>query len=169
MPRETGREEKELNYIDQEMFQCPVYRVSLVRERDGPNYLVNTAKLAAHLFWKYLGDSDREVFAIAMLDVRLRLIGMQTISIGTLSGSMVSARETVKGPLLANAGNLVVGHVHPSGSILPSPEDNRVTQKLVEVGRLLDMPVQDHIIVNGEGQYYSYAESGKLNRCQKRR
>lgn len=57
---------------------------------------------------------------------------------------------------------MVVGHNHPSGQLRPSEEDVRLTRKLVEGGRMLDILVQDHIIITAAG-YYSFADNGQMN------
>jgi len=63
--------------------------------------------------------------------------------------------------IAANAGAVVLCHNHPSGDPTPSADDRQVTDQLVAAGRLLDIPVHDHIII-GHGRYVSFAESGLI-------
>ena len=60
-----------------------------------------------------------------------------------------------------NAAAIILVHNHPSGDPTPSGDDRAVTEQLVQAGKLLDIPVQDHIIV-GRGRYISFAEAGML-------
>jgi DNA repair protein RadC len=63
--------------------------------------------------------------------------------------------------IAANAASVILCHNHPSGDPTPSSDDRRVTTQLVAAGRLLDIPVHDHVII-GDGRYVSFAESGLL-------
>ena len=60
--------------------------------------------------------------------------------------------------LLNNASSIILAHNHPSGHLIPSQEDNAITQKLKEIGQLLQVPVNDHFIVTTD-DYYSFAEN----------
>lgn len=69
-----------------------------------------------------------------------------------------------KGAILSNAASIICGHNHPSSDCQPSREDRTITTRLVEAGRLLGISVIDHIIVGGEGRFYSFADEGLLDR-----
>jgi DNA repair protein RadC len=103
---------------------------------------------------------DREYFVVLMLDTKNRVIGLNTVHIGTINSSLVSTRETFKPALLANATAVILAHNHPSGDPTPSPEDVAVTRKLVEAGQLLDIEVLDHIIIGDEGRSVSLKDRG---------
>ena len=98
----------------------PVYKVVLVRERAGPHYAVRRANAAARVFARFFAGFDREGFAVALLDTKLKLIGLNTVSIGTLNQSIVTGREVFKPAILSSAFGILVAHNHPSGSVLPS-------------------------------------------------
>jgi DNA repair protein RadC len=83
------------------------------------------------------------------------------VSLGSLTGSLVHPREVFKGALLSSAASVILLHNHPSGDPKPSAEDREVTRKLVEAGKLLGVPVLDHVII-GERSYYSFRETGEL-------
>ena len=89
------------------------------------------------------------------------MIGINTVSIGTLTESLVHAREVFKGAILANAASIICAHNHPSGDALASEADLAVTSKLKESGRILGIPIEDHVIV-GEAGYFSFRQQGLL-------
>lgn len=140
----------------------PVFSIRLVKERDFDSTPITTPQDAARLLAEFLRDSDRERFVVLMLATSGACIGINVVSVGTLSASLVSARETFKPPLLSQAASIVLGHNHPSGRLEPSREDIAVTKKLVEAGRLLDIPVRDHVIVGHDGAFTSLAERGLM-------
>jgi DNA repair protein RadC len=92
------------------------------------------------------------------------------VSVGTLNASLVHPRE-VFGPVLRVMGiaAIILVHNHPSGDVTPSREDLRLTQQLVEAGRLLDITVHDHVII-GHGpdhdgvtdKWVSLAQTGRI-------
>jgi len=98
-----------------------------------------------------LTNSDREVFLSVMLTSRNHLIGVETVSIGSVNSAVLSPGEVFKGALLANAVSIILCHNHPSGDLSPSEEDIRITKRLIEVGELLGVKVLDHLIVSDQG------------------
>jgi len=96
-------------------------------------------------------NSDREIFLSVMLTSRNHLIGVETISIGSVNAAVLSPREVFKGALLANAVSIILCHNHPSGDLSPSEEDIKITKRLIEVGELLGVKVLDHLIVSDQG------------------
>src|SRR5215510_14296000 len=96
---------------------------------------------------EYLQDTDREQFIAIFLDSRSEVIGMNTVSVGTLTESLVHPREVFKGAILANAASVIVAHNHPSGDHFPSEADLTVTAKLKESGRILGIPLEDHVVI----------------------
>ena len=142
----------------------PIYRVSLVREGRLPCYedRIRSAASASQILHTYLADVDREHFVILLLDQKNQVIGINTVSMGSLTASVVHPRECFKPAILSNAASLICGHNHPSGDCQPSREDRALTTRLVEAGKLLGIAVLDHIIIGGEGQYFSFADEGLL-------
>ncbi|MBA7694037.1 hypothetical protein ES703_102638 [subsurface metagenome] len=96
-------------------------------------------------------NSDREIFLSVMLTSRNHLIGVETVSIGSVNSAILSPREIFKGALLANAVSIILCHNHPSGDLSPSEEDIKITKRLIEVGELLGVKVLDHLIVSDQG------------------
>ena len=141
---------------------APIYKVVLVMEKPGPSRDISAPALAAAVFAEYFSGLDRECFAVAMLDTKLKLIGLNTVSIGTLNQSIVTGRDVFKPAILSNAFGILVAHNHPSGSVLPSEEDNKLTKRLVSAGKLLGIQVLDHIIVGHGNDYYSMKEHNDI-------
>ena len=108
-----------------------------------------------------MGEYEREVFAVMLLDNQHRLLDYQELFFGTINAGTVHPREVVKAALNRNAAAVILAHNHPSGDPTPSPEDVALTRKLVEAGSLLDIPVLDHLIL-GDGKFISLKEKGIL-------
>ena len=83
------------------------------------------------------------------------------MSVGTLTESLVHPREVFKGAMLANAASIIVAHNHPSGDHHASEADIAITAKLKDAGRLLGIPLEDHVIIGREG-FTSFRENGLL-------
>ncbi|MDD2766455.1 MAG: DNA repair protein RadC [Candidatus Moranbacteria bacterium] len=92
-------------------------------------------------------DSKKEHFVAFYLDTQNRLIERQIISIGTLNASLVHPREVFEPAVALHSASIIIAHNHPSGDLEPSPEDVEMTKKLVHAGKILDMPIFDHVIV----------------------
>ncbi len=134
----------------------PIYKVSLVRESKMHCYDTNirSSDAAGALLQMYLADVDRERFVILLLNRKNQVIGLHTVSIGSVTASIVHPREVYKVAILANATAIICGHNHPSGDPAPSTEDRALTARLVESGKLLGIEVLDHIIVGDGSQRY---------------
>jgi len=104
-----------------------------------------------------------EVFWILALDAQSRVTFDSPIVItrGILNSSLVHPREVFRAAIVSGAAGIIVVHNHPSGDPKPSADDRAVTQQLVAAGRLLDLPVYDHVII-GRSTYASFAELGLL-------
>ena len=111
----------------------------------------------------YAERETAEVFWILCLNAQHRLIGNapEAITRGILNSSLVHPREVFVCAIVARAAAVVLCHNHPSGDPSPSPDDRSVTEQLVAAGKLLDIPVHDHVII-GRGRYTSFAEAGLL-------
>jgi len=104
-----------------------------------------------------------EVLWLLSLDTQSRVIGdaPEVITRGLLNSSLVHPREVFCAAITARAAGIIVVHNHPSGDPTPSTEDRATTRQLAAAGRLLDVPLYDHVIL-GEGRYLSLAEAGLL-------
>ncbi|HST07808.1 MAG TPA: JAB domain-containing protein, partial [Gemmatimonadaceae bacterium] len=96
---------------------------------------------------------------VAVLDSQHRLERDITVTRGLLNSSLVHPREVYREAIAGRASAIILVHNHPSGDPTPSPDDRVVTEQLVQAGKVLDIPVQDHVII-GRGRYISFAEAG---------
>jgi len=144
--------------------QVQIYRVALVRAGMLPSEddRIRSSLTVSRLLHAYLADADREHFVVILLDQKHGIIGINTVSIGSLTASVVKPREVFKPAILANAASIICGHNHPSGDPGPSQDDRALTHKLVQAGKLLDIDVLDHVIIGAEGRYFSFADVGLL-------
>lgn len=110
---------------------------------------------------KFIGDADREVFLAVNLSSANKINSIHVISIGSLNQSIVHPRECFKAALLCNAQAVVFAHNHPSGEVIPSPEDKQLTTGLKQAGQLLGIKVLDHVIIGDKG-YFSFQENNLL-------
>lgn len=115
----------------------------------------------AEAFAPRLQDLPVEEFHVAILDAQHRLERDVLITRGLLSSSLVHPREVFREAIAERAAAVILVHNHPSGDPTPSAEDRAVTEQMVAAGRLLDIPVHDHIII-GRGRYMSFSEAGLL-------
>ena len=113
------------------------------------------------LIGPYMRDLNREVFKIILLTSRNNLISERTIFEGSLTESIVNAREIVKEALNNSAAGIIFIHNHPSGDPSPSTEDKNLTLKLVKACKMVGITTCDHMIIGKDG-YYSFAEHGLI-------
>ncbi len=116
-----------------EALMPPVFRVQLVREKSGQRTALGGPESAAQILGQYLQHADREHFVSLMLDVKNQVIGIHTVSVGSLFAAIVSPREVFKAAILANAaamgeGALGGGFVCASAAALPSIAANKVAR-----------------------------------------
>jgi DNA repair protein RadC len=106
-------------------------------------------------------DLKKEVFRVVMLNTANYVTGDRIVSEGGLAVSIVEPRAVFRHAILENAAAIICLHNHPSGNPDPSREDIHITRQLVAAGRLMGVPVRDHIIIAGTS-YSSFAEMGYL-------
>jgi len=114
-----------------------------------------------HLLKERVSREEVEVFYVIVLDSQSRPRALHEVTRGILSSSLVHPREVFRLAVAFNAAGIIVAHNHPSGDPTPSGDDRAMTKQLVEAGRVLDIPVNDHVIV-GEERYLSFASAGLL-------
>ena len=139
----------------------PRYRVTLVSEggHTAPCGLLRDSAIAAAALRPCFAGLDREQFLVCCLDAKNASIGVNIVSIGTLTLSIVHPREVFKSAILLNACAIIAVHNHPSGDPTPSPEDRTLTTRLREAGDLLGIRLLDHLIL-GDNCIYSFADQG---------
>lgn len=113
------------------------------------------------LLKKQLEGQDREHFVVILLSSKNAVIGVETVSVGTLNASIVHPREALKPAIINSAAAIVLVHNHPSGVPTPSQEDIAITKRIKRAGEILGIEVLDHVII-GRGSYQSLKELGVL-------
>lgn len=105
-------------------------------------------------------DYDREVIAIVNLDSQNRPLNFSIVSAGTVSQTQFRVADLFKSSILSNAAKIFMAHNHPSGLCQPSKADHISTKRIIEAGKLLDIPLLDHVIIGAyRGESYSFREN----------
>ena len=144
------------------MYNVPCVKVCLVK--DG-NYkmdqcpVIRTPDDVASIMYPVVELLAEEHSYALLLNVKNRVNAIHEVSIGSLSAAIIHPREVFKAAILSNAAAVILVHNHPSGDPTPSPEDISLTKKLIDAGKILDIPVLDHVIVCS-GRYCSLKEKG---------
>lgn len=102
-----------------------------------------------------------EEFYMLLLNKANKVLGVTKISEGGTSGCLVDPKRIFQTALKSNASGIILSHNHPSGNLLPSEADRKITRKVKEAGLLLEISVLDHLILSTDG-YYSFADEGAL-------
>lgn len=116
---------------------------------------------AYHLVKDELSGEKRELFLIIMLDAKGCVISHYTVAIGTLTDAQVHPREVFYPAIRHKAVSIILAHNHPSGDLTPSKADYELTRALISVGKMIGIPVNDHIIVADRG-YISMRQRGEV-------
>lgn len=123
--------------------------------------IVHGPEDAAHYAMPRFRFEQQEHFAVMLLNTKNHILGFSDVSVGSLSASVVHPREVFRAAIRFAAASMILFHNHPSGDPNPSREDIAVTQRLVKAGRIMDIPVLDHIIL-GDNRFLSLKERGLL-------
>ena len=144
-----------------DMIRINFYTLKMVKE-DSVLYEVPVIKSPAEVYQAAkqllaLHEEPEEHFCILCLNTKNKIVGVHTISIGSLNASIVHPREVFKAAMLNNASGIICLHNHPSGDPEPSRDDIETTRRLVEAGEIIGIKVLDHVII-GEQRYLSMKE-----------
>lgn len=112
-------------------------------------------------FGPHMRDLRIEIFKIVLLNTANIILCDYTVSEGGLAASIVEPRAVFQKAILDNAASIICLHNHPSGNPEPSREDIRITRQLVEAGKIVGIPVHDHVIIAGK-TFTSLAERGLI-------
>jgi DNA repair protein RadC len=143
---------------------CPTCAPGERRFRPGPperRAQVTSPEDAAAIVLPLLSGLDREHCLLVNLDVKHRLLGVATVSVGTVDHTFMSPREVFRDALLTGASAIFLAHNHPSGDPTPSADDRAVTRRLAQSGATLGVDLLDHLVV-GDPQWRSLARLGAL-------
>ena len=132
-----------------------------VEESSTDDKILRSSAEVAKLYTPRLCDLNKEIFMILLLASNNRLIKDCIISEGVLNASVVTPREVFREAVMGMAAAVILVHNHPSGNPEPSREDIQLTRQMVESGKMMNIPVLDHIIIAGN-RYSSFADKGLL-------
>ena len=138
----------------------------LVQENVGENPRIASPEEAAAVLRERARSLDREIFWVLLLDTKSRLMAPPCeVSKGTLNSSLVHPREIFKPAIQNSAASIILAHNHPSGDPSPSAQDIRITKKLIEAGKTMEIKVLDHLIIgrktrDGANDFFSLREAG---------
>ncbi|KAA5535146.1 DNA repair protein [Taibaiella lutea] len=110
-------------------------------------------------------DRNREHLWTVSLDNAYRILNIELVSLGTINKTLIEPMEVFSIPLQKRAVKVILVHNHPSGELTPSERDKDVTDQLIQVGRIMHVPLMDHLIIS-EKDYYSFMDSGLLKELE---
>lgn len=125
-------------------------RIQITNSRMSANVLLDS--------WNMGQIEMREEFKVLLLNKSNRVLGINTLSSGGLSGTVVDTKILFATALKSMAAAIIICHNHPSGSLQPSQADIEMTKRIKKAGEILDLPLLDHIILSPTGEYYSFAD-----------
>jgi DNA repair protein RadC len=122
---------------------------------------VTSPRAVAEFLMPQYGNRPVEQFGIVLLDTKHKVLRTTVLSVGTLDASIVHPREIFREATAGGAAAIVLFHNHPSGDPEPSPEDKRLTERMIAAGLVMGIDVLDHVIL-GDTRYFSFREKGTL-------
>lgn len=129
----------------------------MVREK------ITCSRQAYELLRSCIGDKPYEEFWIIMLNKANKIIHKCSISEGGISGTVVDPKKIFKIALDYHSSSIILGHNHPSGNLNPSDSDRKITTKLIQAGKMLEILVIDHLII-GDDSFFSFSDSGEIDK-----
>jgi len=157
-------EEELINYKNKKdkNFSQEIF-LHLVKYREKGNVVTQSSSSYEELCNIWDDDINlRERFICLYLSRNNRVIGHYTVSVGAFNGTVVDPRLVFIPALLHGASAIILAHNHPSGNLTPSKADLDITKKIKDAGKMLDIPILDHIILTPEGEYTSLADEGLM-------
>lgn len=122
--------------------------------------ITDPEKAEAYLRSMSLGPD--ETLSVLFLDRRRRVISGRVLTKGSDRFTVVDPPQVFREAVASGASAIILAHNHPSGDASPSSQDDDVTERVARVGRVIGIPLVDHIVLGGGGRYISYAEQGRL-------
>ena len=125
---------------------------------------MNSPQLIADYMNGLLLGTNQENFYVLLLDCKMCLMRSEQVTIGLVDKSLVHAREVFRNAIREACSTIIICHNHPSGDVVPSANDIRITKTLCDAGEIIGITVLDHIIVGKrisgrENNYFSFREN----------
>jgi DNA repair protein RadC len=133
----------------------------LSTSNEGPKHYIRHPRDCSNLLMESMRYLKKEYFKIVLLTTKHQVISVEEISVGSLNSSIVHPREVFSTAIKKNCAAIILAHNHPSGDPSPSNEDIKITQRLIEGGKILGIEVLDHIII-GDGKFISLKEQNLI-------
>ena len=133
----------------------------IMEEKPSEAPVIHGPEDVSAVFIPKLLHETKEHFMLALLNTKNLVIATPTVSIGSLSASVVHPREVFREAIKYPCAAIILVHNHPSGDPTPSREDISVTERLVKAGKIMDIPVLDHLII-GQHTYVSMKEKNLI-------
>ena len=122
---------------------------------------IKNSQIAYECFYAHLSDLNHEQFWIMLLNNANKVIKLEKIGVGGMTGTTADPKKIFKCALENNAASVMLCHNHPSGNVIPSNADKQITNNLIKAGAFLEIKNLDHIII-GNDNYFSFADEGLL-------
>ena len=122
---------------------------------------IKNSQIAYECFYAHLSDLNHEQFWIMLLNNANKVIKLEKIGVGGMTGTTADPKKIFKCALENNAASVMLCHNHPSGNVIPSNADKQITNNLIKAGSFLQIKILDHIII-GNDNYFSFADEGLL-------
>lgn len=131
------------------------------RERENPTQKICSSQDIYKLMQPLLCDLLNEEFWVLLMNQANNIVKRVRLSFGGLDGTYADIRLVLKQAIMNNAVSLAVIHNHPSGQVVPSLGDKKLTQQMKQASETLNIRFIDHVII-GNGRYYSFSDEGKI-------
>jgi len=112
-------------------------------------------------------DRDKEHFWILCLNTKNQILRVELITLGLLDQTLVHPREVFRPAIGCSAKSVILAHNHPSGDPMPSDKDEALTARLIDCGKMLDIPVIDHVVIGDGNEYWSIREHFNNDGCHR--
>ena len=132
-------------------------RLTSLQPEDRP--VISSPRDVANLLMGEMGFLEQEHLRVVLLNTRNQVLGISEVYVGNVSGAVIRAAEVLRPAVRENCPSIILVHNHPSGDPTPSADDVRVTEQIVEAGKLLDIDVLDHVVL-GRQRFVSLKERG---------
>lgn len=132
-------------------------RYHLQKKKAGTHYKMDSPD-NVYTFSEEMIHYDKEVVRVICLNSKLKVLGYEDISMGTVNHSLAHPRDIFRYAIRSNAVSIILVHNHPSGDPTPSMDDRELTEKIKQGGELLNIRMNDHLIM-GKSSYYSFSLS----------
>ena len=120
---------------------------------------------AFRILWEHWNKDTiehHESFKILLLNNKNDVLGISELSKGGITSTIIDPRLVFQVALKCHASGVILSHNHPSSNPTPSESDVDITKKLVEAGRVLNIMVLDHLVICGDGSYFSFGDEGRM-------